>query len=201
MGELLSCNKEERVKEVDELGEEVPANEFDVKLNKKCLTEILWFALPWKYIYLFMFQMMQYPGCTQHCQVDLSFMENHIFPMLPLGDDKNHNWYKSQWGENPLLFFGVVFKCCQSQNLLKNLTVSFFLIDLEFVVDQTLIWQFSTPALQRIVQFLEKALSLLLGWFAWVVLKQARPTFLPFLWSSFWKYLINILFSAEIDAL
>ena len=46
MGELLSCNKEERVKEVDELGEEVPANEFDVKLNKKCLTEVLWFALP-----------------------------------------------------------------------------------------------------------------------------------------------------------
>ena len=94
-------------------------NKFNLKLNKECLTEIFWFALPWKYIYLFMFQMMQYPGCTQHCQVDLSFMENHIFPMLPLGDDKNHNWYKSQWGENPLLFFN-------HKIFLKNLTVPFF---------------------------------------------------------------------------
>ena len=46
MRKLLSCDEEERVKEVDELGEEVPANEFNVKLNKKCLTEVLWFALP-----------------------------------------------------------------------------------------------------------------------------------------------------------
>ena len=24
---------------------------------------------------------------------------------IALGDDRNYNWYKSQWGEHPLLFF------------------------------------------------------------------------------------------------
>ena len=95
-------------------------NKFNLKLNKECLTEIFWFALPWKYIYLFMFQMMQYPGCTQHCQVDLSFMENHIFPMLPLGDDKKSQLiWKSMRGK-PSVVFWVDFKCCQSKNLLKK---------------------------------------------------------------------------------